>query len=269
VFNRPQLSVDNLRVDEAGKIRLPMIESDVEAGCRSEHELSKIVEQLYKEYLVEPRAIVHVREYASQNVNVLGAIQRPGSFQLKRRLRLADLLTYAGGLSATAGDTIRIARDPSRAGCDSGTGDTQEELITVSASALMNAAAGANLYITPGDFVHVMEAGRVYIVGNVPRPTPLPLSEPTTLTRAIALAGGRLPGSKIDVRIIRQSNEGPSKLQVLSFNIRQIERNRVEDPLLKAGDIVDVGHSATKAILRASLEALVATAPIYLLTLIP
>jgi protein involved in polysaccharide export with SLBB domain len=114
-----------------------------------------------------------------------------------------------------------------------------------------------------------MEAGRVYIVGNVPRPTPLPLSEPTTLTRAIALAGGRLPGSKIDVRIIRQSNEGPSKLQVLSFNIRQIERNRVEDPLLKAGDIVDVGHSATKAILRASLEALVATAPIYLLTLIP
>ena len=48
----------------------------------------------------------------------------------------------------------------------------------------------ANPYLEAGDIVTLPEADQVYVVGNVFMPLTIPLREPVTLTRAIAMAGG-------------------------------------------------------------------------------
>src|SRR4051812_44811830 len=41
-------------------------------------------------------------------VAVLGAVNQPARFQLKRRIRLLEAVTFSGGVTANAGPTIQI-----------------------------------------------------------------------------------------------------------------------------------------------------------------
>src|SRR5207248_2884936 len=41
IYNRPQLSRDAVRVEGTGMIRMPLIEGDIQAACKTEGELSK------------------------------------------------------------------------------------------------------------------------------------------------------------------------------------------------------------------------------------
>ncbi|HLE62552.1 MAG TPA: polysaccharide biosynthesis/export family protein, partial [Pyrinomonadaceae bacterium] len=97
VFNRPQLSREAVRVDARGMIRVPLIEEGIRAACRTETELAKELGKRYLEYLRNPSIEVFVKEFQSQPVAVLGAVVTPGRFQLQRRVRLLELLSYAGG----------------------------------------------------------------------------------------------------------------------------------------------------------------------------
>src|SRR5919106_992676 len=51
---------------------------------------------------------IFVKEYHSRQVAIIGAVNEQGRFQLQRRIRLLELLTFAKGPSAKAGQTINI-----------------------------------------------------------------------------------------------------------------------------------------------------------------
>src|SRR5262245_6860883 len=40
VYNRPSLSLESVRVDSRGKIRMPLIDDEIQAACRTESELA-------------------------------------------------------------------------------------------------------------------------------------------------------------------------------------------------------------------------------------
>ena len=80
IFNRPQLSRDAVRVDAKGVIRMPLIEEDIQAACLTESELAKEVAQRYRKYQRNPQVDVFVKEYNSQPVAVIGAVDKPGRF---------------------------------------------------------------------------------------------------------------------------------------------------------------------------------------------
>ncbi|MEJ7709640.1 MAG: SLBB domain-containing protein [Pyrinomonadaceae bacterium] len=70
----------------------------------------------YRKYQRNPQVDVFVKEFQSQPVALIGAVDKPGRFQLQRRMRLLELLTFAGGPLERAGGRIHLIRTEARCG---------------------------------------------------------------------------------------------------------------------------------------------------------
>ena len=80
-YNRPQLSREAVRVDGHGMIRMPLVEGEIKAACLTESELSTEIASRYLKYYRNPHIDVFIKEYQSEPVAVIGAVNAPGRFQ--------------------------------------------------------------------------------------------------------------------------------------------------------------------------------------------
>ena len=255
ILNRPTLSREAVRVEGNGMIRMPLIENEIQAACKTEGELAKEIASRYQKFYRHPQVDVFIKEYHSRQVAVIGAVNDQSRFLLQRRIRLLELLTYAKGPSNKAGQTINIVHSPPTLPCQEET-EPQDVAAAFSSYKLSDTLAGdpkANPYLLPGDIVTIPEAEQVYVVGNVFTPLTIPLKEPVTLSRAIAMAGGVRQDTKKDkVRIVRQE-PGSSVRKELVVDLSAIEKKSAVDIALQANDIIDVPTSEGKSFLRSLL----------------
>jgi polysaccharide export outer membrane protein len=258
VYNRPQLSREAVRVEGSGMIRMPLIETEIKAACMTEGELAKEISTRYARYYKNLQVDVFIKEYHSRQVAVIGAVNDQSRFELQRRVRLLELLTYAKGPSARAGQTINIVHSTTSSPCKQT--DEADESAAFSSYKLSDVLQGdlkSNPYLEAGDIVTVPEADQVYIVGNVFMPLTIPLKEPITLTRAIAMAGGlKQDTSKDKIRILRQE-PGTTIRKEITVDLNAIEKKRSEDLALLPNDIIDVPTSAGKSFLRSLFQGVV------------
>jgi polysaccharide export outer membrane protein len=256
ILNRPTLSRDAVRVEGNGMIRMPLIETEIQAACKTEGELAKEIADRYLKFYRKPQVDVFVKEYHSKPVAIIGAVNEQSRFELQRRVRLLELLTYAKGISPKAGQTINIVHSPPSLICQKAEPDTDDATTAFSSYRLSETLEGrprANPYVQPGDIITIPEANQVYVVGNVFTPLTIPLREPITLSRAVAMAGGTKQDSKKDkVRIVRQ-DAGSATSKEIVVDLVAIEKKRAEDVVLMANDIIDVPSSGTKSFLRTLL----------------
>lgn len=262
VFNKPQFSRDGVRVDGRGMIRMPLIQGEIQAACKTEAELAKEITTLYLEYLRSPQVDVFVRDYQSQPVAVLGAVRVPSRFQLQRKVRLLELLSHVGGPTDNAGLSIQIVHTGTASICETSPqtdsdGSEASALDNYKLSETMKGEENANPYVRPGDIINVPEAEQAFVVGNVLRPAAIPLKDRITVSRAIAMSGGAMPDTKTDrVRIVRQPPGSSAKTEIF-VDLKAIDKQKAEDIVLQAGDIVDVPTSSGKRLLRSLIGAVV------------
>lgn len=251
VYNRPQLSRDAVRVEGSGMIRMPLIENEIQAACMTEGELAKEISTRYAKYYKNLQVDVFIKEYHSQQVAVIGAVNEQSRFELQRRVRLLELLTYAKGPSSKAGQTINIVHSTNPSSCKQA--DESDASTAFSSYKLTDVLQGdpkSNPYLIAGDIVTIPEADQVYVVGNVFMPLTIALKEPITLTRAIAMAGGIKQDTKKDkIRVLRQE-PGTSIRKEIVVDLSAIEKKSSEDVALAPNDIIDVPTSAGKSFLR-------------------
>jgi len=228
---------------------MPLIEEEIQASCRTEASLAEYVTAQYLKYMRRPQVDVFIREYNSQPVAVVGAVSKPGRFQLQRQVRLLELLTFAGGPTERAGRTVQIVHAANSQRCAAGDSGASERESALTAYGLSDVLAGrdqSNPFAQPGDVISVLEADQIFVVGNVIRPSSIPLKEPLTVSRAIAMSGGVLPYTKMDqVRIIRQP-PGDLPKQELIVDLKAIVKKNATDVVLQPNDIVDVPVSGSK-----------------------
>lgn len=264
VARAPELSREGVRVDQSGNIRMPMLDLDIPAACQTEGELAQNIAKLYRKYKNEPHVDVFVKEFQSQPVAVIGAVRGPAQFKLQRQVKLLELLTLVGGPTDAAGQTVQIVHagggplcgQPGNGAMD---GSDSSAFVTYNLNDTLHGLAEANPVVLPGDVISVPQADQVFVLGNVLRPTAIPMKESLTVSKAIAIAGGTAPSTKRDkVRIIRQ-RPGSSAKQEIIVDLGAIEKNKAEDVALLANDVVDVPISGTKSILRSLLGAVVPT----------
>jgi polysaccharide export outer membrane protein len=255
ILNRPNLSREAVRVEGSGMIRMPLIDTEIQAACKTEGELAKEIAERYMKFYRKPQVDVFIKEYHSRQVAVIGAVNEQSRFELQRRVRLLELLTYAKGPSAKAGQTINIVHAPPALACQQSESSTQD-LAAFRSYKLSETLTGdprANPYIEAGDIITLPEANQVYVVGNVFTPLTIPLKEPITLSRAVAMAGGVKQDSKKDkVRIVRQE-AGATTSREIVVDLTAIEKKRAEDIALMPNDIIDVPTSGSKSFLRTLL----------------
>ena len=109
VFGQPDLN-STVEIDEDGNISsLPFIEDPIPAKCRNEKEIQKSITEAYSRYLIKPRVSVRILERRSrQPAVVFGAVRSASRIMMNRRVRLHELLAYAGGVTLGASGTIQI-----------------------------------------------------------------------------------------------------------------------------------------------------------------
>ncbi len=248
VFRHPELSLV-VNVSPDGTILMPKIDQPIIAVCKTERELGAFVGALYKSYLKNPFVSVRAIEQRSQPFAVIGAVEKPGSFYLNRKIRLLELLAFAGGpKTEKSGSKIQVARVGNPAGCTVNAESDNDKVVFLGykINDVMNGKE--NPWMEPGDIVSVLEAEQAYVVGNVIKPDTISLKEPKTLTQAIAAAGGLgSEASTSNVRIQRQEVNSPVKTELI-FNLKDILSKKIPDPVLQANDIVEVSKDGVKSL---------------------
>jgi polysaccharide export outer membrane protein len=284
-----QFSADALEVNECGMIPLLSVQNEerneVRAAGMTTNELQEHLRRFYTKYKRNPQVVVKVREYNSQPVAINGAVARPGQFQLRRPVRLLELLQFhAGGATDRSGGRIQIARMPALGMCESKpaaadssapaaepapsaqTAQTATAIdegsapsfLTFKLEDTLKADERANPYLQPGDVITLPEAKEAYVVGNVLRPGPITLKdERLTVSRAIAMVGGTMPDTKKErVRIIRQEPNGAGSREIF-VDLKAIDKRQAEDVALLPNDIIDVPISGGRRVLRSLVGAIV------------
>ena len=258
VAKHPEMSV-MINVGTDGTILLPRIDRPVVAVCKTEGELKQSLETLYRTYLKNPYVNVRVAEQLSQPIGVTGAVDKPGTFNLKRRMKLLEVLSLAGGPDVEfAGAKIRVARLGNTTACsENSLPSAQDDKVEFFSYKLDDVQKGTvNPWVQPGDVVTVQIAEEAYVVGDVGEPTKISLRDTKTLTQAIAEAGGIKSEAKSSkVRIQRQEANSPLRTEMV-FDLKEINSKKIADPILQANDIVEVPKDGVKAIRNGILKAL-------------
>jgi len=237
VFQVDELS-QTVRVSEDGSITLPLLGRIVVEGLTQEGVVQKLTGLLQAKYVKNPQVTIFIKEYKNQQVAVIGAVEKAGSYELVGRKNLLQIISMAGGFSETAGNGIFILRE----GADGATSTIAIDLKDL----LVNGNQKLNIPIEPNDVINVPvdREIRVFVMGRVNKPGAIKakLSEGVTLLQAIADAGGLAEGAKESaVMITRKDKAG--KEQKIRVNLKDIIKGKKKDVVLQEGDVVYVPES--------------------------
>lgn len=270
VLGEKDFDVDEVTIDEDGKIQIPFFEQGILAKCRTEKELTADVRQLLTKYLRSPQVTVRVKQRNSRPpATIYGEVRQQQQVVLIRQSRLLELLSFAGGVTEDAGGMIQVFRTR-KPMCNEDSGDndwiaqTQDKTDVPSRMySLSSVQAGreeANPIIIPGDIVVVQRAAPVYITGEVMSPQGIYLKDGSlSLTEAIAKIGGVKREAKTkDIKIYRLKANSKDR-EIISANYDQIKSGKQKDLMLEPYDIVEVDKSK-KTIAQIIFETVTGTA---------
>ena len=248
VFGQPDLS-SSAAVDSDGNLSsLPFLETPIKAKCRTDKDVQKDIAAAYSKFINNPQVSVRISERNSrQPATVFGAVRQATRVEMKRKVRLNELMAVSGGFTERASGTIQILHteplmcpEPGEESAAAPIDGTQIPLQVVRISDLRSGRPEANPYIRPGDYVLVTEAEPVYITGAVLSPGGLYLRDQLMLSRAIAMVGGARKEAKLnDVKIYRQI-PGTANQEVIHVDVGAIRKNQKPDFLLQAYDVIEV-----------------------------
>lgn len=101
VFREPELSVEDVLVDESGRVLLPLVGPLTAAGKSTEALATEITGKL-RQYIRNPQVSVSVKQAASRRVTVAGSVVQPGVYPLEGRTTLLQAVALAQGPSQVA-----------------------------------------------------------------------------------------------------------------------------------------------------------------------
>lgn len=238
VLGVPEIQSLAVRVSEDGRISLPFLrEVDVNGLTRSEVE-QRLGDQLGKSILQNPQVVVFIKEYMSRRVSVLGAVERPGLYELLGRPTLMWIISQAGGLTRDAADQIIVLR-PSADGTSTSLRISIDDLF-------FKGDPRFNIPLEPNDIVQIPidKAVSIYVLGQVKSPGALQCRSASlpTVTQAIAQAGGFTDRASRGGVIIKRKDARGNE-QVIKANVKAILRNKAKDVPLLPNDTVYVPQS--------------------------
>ncbi len=265
VQDSPEIGEKQIRVDANGLIYLPLAGEIVAAGRNVEQLRSAIREKLLP-FIIQPRVTVNVVDSRSQPVSVLGAVTKPGEYQLIEQKTLYQVLSLAGGLATDAGSTVTITRKKEYGPLPlaNSAADPSGKFIvgSIGVKSIMDGTdPQANIVVEPYDTISVPRADRVYVIGSVQKPGAFLLNDRPSLTvlQALSMAEGLQHAAALDRAKILHHAPGKSERVEIAVNLKRVLAGKDADIPLSSDDILFVPNSATKQVTLRALEAAVQT----------
>lgn len=264
VFDAPELR-QRVRVENDGSINVRLLGHVQAAGLTTLQMRTELEADWGKNYLQDPQVSIFVREFHARPVTVIGAVEKPGVYQVPGSRSLMGVLAMAGGLSKrpAAGRTLYITR---KGGF--GVLDPQPGLRQVAADQveidipllLYSHEERLNVPIKAFDTISVTRAGVVYVVGEVKKPGGFVLEdkEHISILQALALAEGlSMNASKKGARVIHRADDG--SLSETPIDLGKILNGKSQDMTLAADDVLFVPNSHAKYVAKRTAESVVGT----------
>ena len=178
-----------------------------------------------------PQISVKVREYSSHKITVLGLVEKPGIKYLQREA-VPLFVVRAEAIVQPSANQVAIRRAET---------NKTEKLSLLESD-------NDNVLVFPGDIVEfssilnkkpsVVVPQFYYIGGNVRSGGQMKFYKGMTLTQAVIAAGG-LVRSRIKKVYLRRKNE-TGLLITKVYNLKKIENGLEPDPLIQAGDRIEI-----------------------------
>lgn len=108
VFQVPDLSLNEVRVDASGAIQVPLLGAMSVAGRAPQDVAADIENRLGQRYLRHPQVTLAIVEAADQKITVDGAVTKPGVYKMQGPTTLLQAIAMAEGPTRVA-DLERVA----------------------------------------------------------------------------------------------------------------------------------------------------------------
>jgi len=243
-----------VRVSSQGDISLPLLGALKVEGLTA-IQLEREIKDLLSEKLYQnPHVSVFIKEYRGQRISVIGAVEKPGVYDVIGQKTVLEGLAMAGGLKEDAGQLLFLIRPPSsdEKGPEKARDSEErspETLVIDLEELLVKGNLSLNLPLKHGDVVNIPVSGKVFVGGEVKTPGGFYLKgKRVTVSQAIAMAGGLSPKANASGATIFRYGEGDEE-QVLSVDVDAIHKGESKDVYLRENDIVIVPKSGAKAFL--------------------
>ena len=260
VFEEEKLN-KTVRVSSQGNISLPLLGVIRVKGLTANELEKEIRELLAEKYLQNPHVGVFIKEYRSQRISVIGAVEKPGPFDVAGQKTILEVLGIAGGLKEDAGPLLFLIRPP-QPEADVPPREKEAEAVKPTTivvdleELLVKGDLTLNLPLIHGDVINIPTSGKIFVGGEVRKPGGFFLKgKKVTVSQAIAMAEGLKPEAKGgEAKIFRYPGKGNER-EILSADVYAIQKGESEDPALKENDILVVPKSGTKAFFIGLLDA--------------
>ena len=241
VYNVPELAT-KARISSSGDVYLPLIDY-VHVDGLTQEEAQTLIEKRLSDggFVRSPHVTIFVDEASSQGVTIIGEVGKPGIYPDVSDHKLYEVISQAGGFSASASRKIAVIRR------------NQPEPIRINLPRNLADDLSGNIDILPGDTISVPRAPIIYVVGDVGRPSGLLVDNGSlTVLQALALAGGTNRTAKMGgARIIRKTPAGMTETNV---QLKKMLEAKVPDVTLQGDDILFVPVSAGKLVASRTIE---------------
>jgi len=238
VVELPELNL-TVRVSEDGSITLPLLGRVELGGLAKDAAEQKIASMLQEKYVKNPQVSVFIKDYQSNRVALIGAVNKPGMYEIMGRMSLLELISKAGGFTENAGNEMFVMRE--------GKGGLKANLTIDLNDLILNGNQSLNIPLQPSDVVNVPidKIIQIYVWGEVKNPGALEVkySKKITLLQAIAQAGGTTDSAKRSGVVITRKDEKTGKETRLTVNLNQIMQGKKPNIVLKDGDVIFVPES--------------------------
>jgi polysaccharide export outer membrane protein len=224
VYGSPDLAVET-RVSESGTLTFPLL-GEVPVGGLSTQQAEKKIGGLLEKggYLKKAQVNLLITTLASQQVSVLGQVNRPGRYPVDGPRKVLDLLALAGGIGTEGGDMVSLVRTRN--------GQTTRETLDV-VDMVRKGDINRDVDVAGGDIIFVERAPRAYITGEVQRPGPFRIERAMTVQQAVSAGGGlTMRGTQRGLQITRRDANGGQ---------RTIDAK--DDDLVQVDDVITVKES--------------------------
>lgn len=252
-----------VKIDKNGFIDMPLI-GRMEAAGKTTPELESAIAARLDKFVRQPRVSVHVAEYHSQPVSVLGEVGTPGVYQLSGPKHLLEMISMAGGLRPDAGTTIQITREASSGSLSlpgskaDATGRYNSAEIDLT-SLLSGQTPANNILMQPNDVVSVPKADLVYVIGDVKKAGGFTLraKEQMTVLQALSLAEGmERTAAAGKAKLLRKTTAGGERTEI-RVDLTKVLANRAPDVVMQADDILVVPNNAARSLALKTAETAV------------
>lgn len=239
----------DLTVSGQGTINAPFIGTIKAEGLTPSQLEERITEPLARNYFVNPKVNISIKEYHSLRYYISGAVRKPGMYEMATEASLLELIAKAEGVLPERGNVAYIMRASTNKNMEGEEMENQPshaEPIKLDLKRLLDKGdMTANPILKPGDVVYIplkesldVAESKIYLEGEVEKPGIYDYQSGITALNACIMAGGfSIFAAPNRTRIIRKKGDN---IEIIKINLNDVKKGKIPDIELEPGDRIHV-----------------------------